>query len=511
MPVQRLLHRLPLIAAVVGSIFVAATFAVFEFLSVQKELDRIEPTHAQTASTECTDGTDNDADGRTDGSDADCQDTNMGTENGDMFIGANIPGQNYWSQSLLFSDYMKYTVGWNNRKGLVGFCNNNSYPGVTIPGLDANGWPMGITPEMEAQGINRCTSVNLHAGMAFEGTMYLTFEGEGEIAVSYGGTVKKFSNGQGSNTFTIPSWSDNEGVAFTLSITKSNPANYVRNIRAWQPKESGCVWPDGRSCAERARDEPNNPDVQFRPDMLNLLGKFKVLRFLDVQKINGSTATSWSQRTTKNYYAQGGQYGVALEYMVDLANAVKRSGGDIEGFWVMTPHMANDDYVRQMATLVRDTLDPSITVYAEYSNEVWNWGFEQAQWVLAQGTASGRGHTGEWAYQAGIDLKIWEDVFKDVRGRLQLVAASQWANTGISSAFYNLLGSYVKFDVISVAPYYGDSCSAVSYPSATAITNCIDAILRGRLLKDVQYYRTKALGLTSSFGKKIRFIRELYT
>jgi hypothetical protein len=36
------------------------------------------------------------------------------------------------------------------------------------------------------------------------------------------------------------------------------------------------------------------------------------------------------------------------------------------------PAEADDNYVAQLASLMHNTLDPSLHVYTEYSNEVWN-------------------------------------------------------------------------------------------------------------------------------------------
>jgi hypothetical protein len=39
------------------------------------------------------------------------------------------------------------------------------------------------------------------------------------------------------------------------------------------------------------------------------------------------------------------------------------------------PHLADDDYHRQFASYVRDSLRPDVKVYVEWSNEVWHTGF----------------------------------------------------------------------------------------------------------------------------------------
>jgi hypothetical protein len=55
------------------------------------------------------------------------------------------------------------------------------------------------------------------------------------------------------------------------------------------------------------------------------------------------------------------------------------------------PHQASDEYVRQFALLVKEKLDPSLKVYIEYSNEVWNGIFAQHRYAEEQGKKIGLG------------------------------------------------------------------------------------------------------------------------
>ena len=59
------------------------------------------------------------------------------------------------------------------------------------------------------------------------------------------------------------------------------------------------------------------------------------------------------------------------EYAILLANEVHANA------WINVPYHATDDYVTQLAQLIKSTLDPSLNVYVEFSNEVWNTAFEQ--------------------------------------------------------------------------------------------------------------------------------------
>lgn len=39
--------------------------------------------------------------------------------------------------------------------------------------------------------------------------------------------------------------------------------------------------------------------------------------------------------------------------------------------WINIPHLANDEYVTNMATMIWNNIRPDVKVYVEYSNEVW--------------------------------------------------------------------------------------------------------------------------------------------
>ena len=115
----------------------------------------------------------------------------------------------------------------------------------------------------------------------------------------------------------------------------------------------------------------------FDPAFLQMLGRFRVLRFMDWLNTNGSTLSSWSARPVPSYYSW--TTGVPLEVVVALANAVSADA------WLNVPAMADDDYVRQMAALVHAQLGPTQKVYLEYSNEVWNNSFPQYDYAVRRG------------------------------------------------------------------------------------------------------------------------------
>jgi hypothetical protein len=193
---------------------------------------------------------------------------------------------------------------------------------------------------------------------------------------------------------------------------------------------------------------------------------FGVLRFMDWGQTNNSPLVHWSERTTPNQ-AQGTERGVAIEHMIEIANAVQAT------MWFNVPHQADDDFVQRAAQLISDKLDKRLKVYVEYSNENWNGIFSQVQWEQARGVALGLDEPG--AHESDDAASFWagmrfavrraglvHSVFKKVLGqRVVSVLSGQSANPGLNDmilAAYedskiNPLGG--KPDALAVAPYFG--------------------------------------------------------
>jgi hypothetical protein len=121
-------------------------------------------------------------------------------------------------------------------------------------------------------------------------------------------------------------------------------------------------------------DPANHPT--FHPDWVEHVSRFPVLRFMTWNAANYNTKQEWSERNrtdspTQAYRSFPTQSpvptpGVAWEYVSELANL---TGADI---WINIPVKASNDYVRQLAVFLKNTLQPGTKIYVEYANEVWN-------------------------------------------------------------------------------------------------------------------------------------------
>src|SRR5262249_685365 len=123
----------------------------------------------------------------------------------------------------------------------------------------------------------------------------------------------------------------------------------------------------------------------FHPLFRERLAPFRTLRFMQASEIITSQIQHWSDRRSVDYETQmtgalGVQNGIAPESMIKLANELTAD------LWANMPHRAEDDYVRNFATMVGSQLNPGRKVYLEWSNEVWNRapGFLPHQWILQQ-------------------------------------------------------------------------------------------------------------------------------
>jgi len=195
----------------------------------------------------------------------------------------------------------------------------------------------------------------------------------------------------------------------------------------------------------------------WKPELLSDLAPYKVLRFMDWNQTNTSNNTQavWSTRKQKTDMQNEP---VAFEWQIDLCNRTKKD------YWLNVPHEGTPDYWSKLATLVHDQLDPSLRVYVEWSNEVWNSGFPQN--AYAAGKASDLGLSGSmpsasyYVYASVRMYEAFEAVFGKGSPRLVKVLSGQAAWTGPCDSQVTALGDATinpqgtKPDFYAIAPYF---------------------------------------------------------
>lgn len=276
--------------------------------------------------------------------------------------------------------------------------------------LDADGYPIRIP-----QGVDGIRTVwgwdEKWGSEQRKGLYILTYEGRGNVTI--GGLAKVVRSAPGRIIFENPT-----GSVFWLDITGIDSGDHIRAISVLRA--------DHVALAEAG--------AVFHPDWLALVQDARELRFMDWIRTNNSKATTWANRP-RPQDATWTEVGAPVELMVRLAN---ETGTDP---WFTMPHQADDDYIRQFATYVRDNLDPRLKAHVENSNETWNAAFEQFHWMRDQAIAEWGDEVSEdWvaifsyhAKRATEVALIWEDVFgAEAPARLINVLGTQAGNVWLA-------------------------------------------------------------------------------
>lgn len=397
-------------------------------------------------------------------------------------IGMNLAGVADWEPGFPFLNLMWGSRVWLTRSVSGQGSYDSGLAGVME--MDADGYPLEVPFRPDATTPPQY-AITLLPNRLTAGKYVVLYDGDGVIGVE-GAT--KFVAARPGRVEIGMRHGGSDAHLEGLSIRRSTRGNHVRNIR---------VLPIAHEHVDLAR----NP---FRPELIEFCRPWHCLRFMDWLGTNESTQRTWSGRKRRSFYTQVGasgdalgmfgqplpagrlkwSSGIAIELCIELANLTRTDA------WLCVPHMADDDYIRQMAQLVKNTLDPTLKVYVEFSNEIWNWQFMQAHWMLRSEVAgdlvAAAGGRPPWKdgvrpprFQDGIVapgagegidhpertgalfrrcFKIWEEVFQGAdRRRLVRVCAVQaaWYDT-----VRRTLGWVMKnggCDLLSPTGYFGPS------------------------------------------------------
>jgi hypothetical protein len=302
---------------------------------------------------------------------------------------------------------------------------------------------------------------------------------------STGVSISNVVSSGGVTTATVTLTSAHVGLWLRFTGTSGG----VRDVRLMRPTKAG---------------PPHAPAAVFTDRFLDRLKYFSALRFMDYSATNDNTEQSWADRNLPANATQqrvptfsGTQTtGGAWEYAILLANT---TGKDL---WLNVPHqvlgstytLSDATYVTRLARLLKyggdangtpytsaqtapvyPPLNPGLHVYLEFSNELWNGGFGQANWLSARAAAAIAandpdlcfdGATALWTVMPRLmalgALRI-SDAFRAVYGDAAMtttvrpVLAAQFANSGTFSGLSYLdsqhLGSAHYLYAIAGAPY----------------------------------------------------------
>jgi hypothetical protein len=325
-----------------------------------------------------------------------------------LAMGMNIGDSPYYfSRNLMFNDVMKTASGFRS----VNWSETLNYE------LAADGYPA------EINAYNHAVRAVVLINNIYTGDYVFLYDGDGDFIFS--GGIDVVSAEPTKINLRLNETDLNEaGGQRWITVTRSNRANRARNFRLI-PKEF-------------ENDEENMP--LFRRDFLDGLRTMHALRYMDAVGTNGAAFVTWNDRSKPGDFSYLNR-GLPWEYLIELSNTLNTDG------WFCVPHTASDNYIENLARLIKERLNPGLKAYVEYSNEIWNFGFEQARWIAsnAPGAADafvsrdlaalesqakfGNAQPVKTAYMMARVFRIFERVFTGAdRSRLVTVGAIQTNN-----------------------------------------------------------------------------------
>ncbi|MBI5840909.1 MAG: S-layer homology domain-containing protein [Chloroflexi bacterium] len=296
-------------------------------------------------------------------------------------LGTNSDFMVYWASEWEFVDAFKSSRPWISQCNVIPNPPQTTQPDCTWGNawdtgesnqidLDPDGWVRSL-PAPEDAPIFWIVGTTMFGGNTNghypSGQYILLYDGEGTLEYGYDAAFDASLSTTGRDVLNVTPTQN----GIWIKITETDPnhtGNYIRNIRVIMPGY-----------------ESTYASQVFHPTFLNLIQKYKVFRFKDWMATDGSIQPGdWDSRPKQTDARWTAGQGVPLETMIELSNRMKMEP------WFNMPHTATDDYITQFATLTRDTLDPSLKVYIEYSNEVWNSNYPfsiEAMYAQQQGNA----------------------------------------------------------------------------------------------------------------------------
>ena len=239
-------------------------------------------------------------------------------------VGTNLERVTPVSRDRIFVDLFKLATPW------VSISENRWDDGQPI-NLDAKGWVKSLGPRQ------------------FVGTQMASFEGgrfvvlyEGRGVLKLEGDLRVTSDNPGRLEFTAE-----PDTTITLTLQATNPSSPIRNIRVL-PERLGDL----------------GPEQPFHPQFLRAARVFSTLRFDGWTRATTSRLVRWSDRPLTDSASQASAYGVAYEYMIQLANELWAD------LWIPIPIRADNQHITKLAELIAVNLEPQLRVYVEFGDRM---------------------------------------------------------------------------------------------------------------------------------------------
>lgn len=298
-----------------------------------------------------------------------------------------LAGLSDWSTQQPFIDQMRSARPWIGH--LPGQWGGRDEAWLREGGyIDENGWVSRFPPNLTR--LTTLILTDLPAEMTSVSGRYHA-QWEGSAYLGFSGAARNVRYGRNSATFEFSPGSGAVFIEFRRGDLRNLTVVHERDMERFTAGEI------------------------FNPDWLARIGDAETLRFMNWMLTDNTEQAEWSDRPHLSEYTWA-RNGAPLEIMLALAN---QTGAEP---WFTVPHRASDDYMRRFAQMVHDSLRPDLRVWVEFSNEVWNWSFGQADWAEQNARARWGGQEWAWvqfsALRATEMMRIWSEVFADQPERL---------------------------------------------------------------------------------------------
>jgi hypothetical protein len=395
----------------------------------------------------------------------------------DFRLGYNLDFPGDWTNLPPFIDHFK------NARALYGACSeaDSDCDQTAHLDLDEHGWVRSLRyrddPERSyayVEVIFNTSKQRSDIGQPF----FVTWQGQGDVEV-YGAPDATRDAQKRRISFRLPT---DTAILRLRQIDPERHGDYLRNVQIFRADQ----------------EEALAAGKIFNPELLSYLAPFKSLRFMDWMQSNapgrcnggnhdgeacyavsnescdGGTCVmpgKWQERPTEDQsiWISSGQFldnanpgrgpkvgGYPVEILVGLANEAHAS-----------PHFNmpadyDDEYVQKFAEYVRDHLAPELPVAVEYSNEVWNWGFPQANYAKERAAQLWPTESSGWVQYMALRThnlcRIFHQVFTGQEQRLRCLISPQTGWRGLAE------------DVLDCPAW------VAAHPEDEACTKYVDAI-----------------------------------
>ncbi len=399
----------------------------------------------------------------------------------DARMGAGVEALRDWSRSQMLADLVHSGRAWGSP--------TDPWTGQSQIALDANNWPM------QDAGMVLMTSQAPNSGQG--GIYRFSFEcatlPEVRLIASPG-TVQNLQRDAVTGRVTGEIVFPEDGTQLMLGFfgTSNGVTGGVRNLEVLRPGATS--------------------EQLFTQRFLSHVDRFDILRFMDTNLTNQTTVSTWANRTQMNQWNWRTRTGMPYEAAIQLCNTIDAD------MWVCVPHLADDDYLRQLARLIRDTLEPQRHVYVEFSNEVWNTLFQQGIWNRDQAAIEVAAGSTNLTYDGNTnptttrfrryarESKRMAEIFmqefgvNDPRGRLRPILSGQTSRLDIYDAQLQYINDVYGpprnwFYTIGLAPYFEAWTLDTGNPNLTVdqyIAGLADGVMRWNTGLQLETHATSA-------------------